>query len=425
MGSALSSSLPSINSAYRSVYERFVDDASFLWVLRSVALNQPHYQLMDLHELENRINANLDGLFTAPEIAWALCEDALEFEEPGEVFTSAIFAFRSLEADKIQKVVEVGLSNSEATKGLVSALAWLPDEITSMWIEKFIRSKDLHHKQLAIACMGAKRKDPGEYLLALLQREDCTAHEMLHARMIRLIGEIARLDLVPAVNAAMESSSDEVKFWALWSAALLGNKAIYPQLEAFVVEPNSKQDIAAAIYFRCAPTDQSKKLISELSKDELSKRIILKACAALGDPQVIPWVIQQMENSAYARVAGETFTQITGIYLEENNLDIEVPDVFLETDMQPNDDAEDESVALDEDENLPWPDVNKIKYIWQKYSGKYQQGTRYLAGRVISRDTLLETVRTGYQRQRRAAALELALSDPALPLININSKVEV
>lgn len=416
MGSAQSS----IHHAYRDIYERFVDDASFLWVLRSVALKQPHYLLSDLHELEKRITSNLDGFFSCPDIVWEFCEAALEFEEPGEVFAASIFAFRSLEAEKIQKVVEVGLSDPNASKGLISALAWLPDELTATWIEKFLRSKDLSHKTLAIAVLSAKRKDPGEYLLTLLRREDCIADEALYARMIRLVGELARVDLVPAVNSAMNSEFSSVKFWAFWSAALLGNKAVYKDLEEFVLEENPHQNLATQLYFRCAPMEDSKKLISQLSKNENESRIVIKACAALGDPQVVPWLIQKMESPDFARVSGEAFTQITGIYLEENNLDLDLPDIPT----IPNDESDDANIDMDEDENLAWPDVAKIKYVWQKYSSQYAVGSRYLNGKLIIRESLLDIVRNGYQRHRIAAALELALLEPSLQLVNVNAKVE-
>ena len=48
--------------AYRDVFERGATDAAFLWLLRSIAVDQPHYSPADLAELEQRLDAQLDLL---------------------------------------------------------------------------------------------------------------------------------------------------------------------------------------------------------------------------------------------------------------------------------------------------------------------------------------------------------------------------
>jgi len=93
-------------NAYKDIYEQYVTEASFLWILRSIAVEQPHYTREDIYELEQRIEAQLDGLMTAVEEAWEVCLDALELEQPGEVFTATVTAFRSHDVGKIQTAVE-------------------------------------------------------------------------------------------------------------------------------------------------------------------------------------------------------------------------------------------------------------------------------------------------------------------------------
>ena len=110
-------------SIYRHIYDRFADDATFLWLLRSIAVNQAHYTNQDLITLDERVDKQLDGLLTAPEESWAICSAALELRQAGEVFAAAVLAFRSLEAHKIQRVVETALTSDQACKGLVSAMA--------------------------------------------------------------------------------------------------------------------------------------------------------------------------------------------------------------------------------------------------------------------------------------------------------------
>ena len=73
--------------AYRDQYERGVVDAAFLWLLRSIAVDQPHYTLSDLGELERRLDAQLDLLMSSLDLGWQACDAALALQQPGEVFT--------------------------------------------------------------------------------------------------------------------------------------------------------------------------------------------------------------------------------------------------------------------------------------------------------------------------------------------------
>ncbi len=83
-----SSALKQQTDAYRDISEQFVVDASFLWLLRSISVKQPHFYLQDLADLEKRINANLDGLLCNVELTWQICLQELEYEQAGETFTA-------------------------------------------------------------------------------------------------------------------------------------------------------------------------------------------------------------------------------------------------------------------------------------------------------------------------------------------------
>src|SRR5690606_9458895 len=98
-----------------------------------------------------------------------------------------------------------------------------------------------------------------------------------------------------------------------------------------------------------------------------------------GDPQVIPWLIAQMQNPQCTRLAGEAFSTITGVNLEEQKLVLEnIPEL---DEILPDDIAEHEYFEISEDQNLPFPDVPKIAAIWQKYQQRFKPGTRYFMGK--------------------------------------------
>ncbi len=407
-------------NAFNQIYERYVDEASFLWILRSVAVDQPHNNATDIFELEQRIEAQLDGLMTSLDESWEICLQALELAEPGEVFTSAVIAFRSHDMAKIQKVVEVGLSNDDAVKGLISAIGWLPDKLGKLWINRFITSKDLDHKYLAVAGCSVRRENPGEYLNRIFERDDCRQHKRLYPRALRLIGELRRQDLMPELEKAMAADDEEIKIQANWSAVLLGNRGAVLNLEPYIFQAGPHQMNALNLAFRVLPIERAKSWISRLAKDKEQVRAVIKASGILGDPHAINWLIKKMENAETARLAAEAFTLITGIDLVEQELTMEAPSDLSE---QPNDDSEDGDISMDEDENLPWPEVEKITRIWINQGKAFIAGQRYFFGQKITPVLLTEKLGSANQRQRHAAAMELALTDSEKPLQNTRARV--
>jgi uncharacterized protein (TIGR02270 family) len=406
--------------AYRGVFEQFVTEASFLWLLRSVGLSQPHYSVSEIAELEGRITVQLDGLMTSIDLGWESCEAALVLGEPGELFTSAVVAFRSHETHKIQTVVQTGLSEARASKGLISALGWLETDIVAQWIVKFLNGKDLNHKYLGVAACSVRRQDPGEILTTILKREDCLSHAKLHARALRLIGELRRLDLMSALQNAADSQEPSIAFWANWSTILLGQHAVVKNLQPQVFNRGPFQARAIQIAFRVLPIEQAREWISTMAKDPAGIRAVIAATGVLGDPHAVNWLIAKMADPLLARLAAESFTNITGVDLVKHQLH-EAPhfgDVQI-----PNDDADDAHVGMDEDENLPWPDVEKVTALWRNHGANFVVGRRYFLGKPISPELLKRIMTEGSMRQRHAAALELALIDPSSRLINTCAKV--
>jgi len=408
-------------TAYRDIYEQYVDEASFLWVLRSVAIEQPHYNNSDIYELEQRIEAQLDGLMTSVEVAWEICLKALELEDPGEVFTATVIAFRSHDTAKIQKAIEVGLGSEETFKGLVSGLGWLPEKFVHPWIKKFLTSKDLNHKYLALASCSVRRENPGQHLNRILDREDCKQHTKLYARALRLIGELRRQDLMPALIAAAESDDDDIRFWSNWSSILLGNTSAVRNLESYIFNTCQHQMNAINIAFRVLPIEDARVWISRLSNDKDQIRAILKATGVLGDPHAVNWLILKMKESAIAKLAAESFTMITGFDLQQNLLQGDVPSHIY---LHPNDDTNDSDISLDEDEYLEWPDYEKIVEFWMNNSNAFIAGHRYFMGNKINTQILNDSMNNSFQRQRHAAAIESALIDSTKALLNTRMRVK-
>ena len=409
-----------LSNAYLDIYNRYVGEASFLWLMRSIAVNQPHYNVADVKALEERIQVQLDGLMTSIDIAWEVCEKSLEQNGPGEVFTAAIIAFKSHDSVKIQKIVDAGLVSDAAFAGLVSALAWLPSKISHPWTQKFLISKDLNHKYLAISQCSVRRENPGEYLLKFLQREDCLKHEKLYISCLKIMGELKRHDLVSELNKAINSENEKIAFWANWSAILLGNKLLVNKMELYIFKPSSFQNKALNLAFRVLSINDARNWITRLSSDTKNLRLVIKATGILGDPHAVEWLILKMREAKHARLAAESFTMITGIDLVQHGLTQAPPDNY---EPLPSENTNDGSAEMDEDENLPWPNAALIGSSWKSLSGQLIKGQRYFLGKEINAGNLSMHIQYAYQRQRHNAAMELALSDVSKILQNTCAKV--
>src|SRR5690606_10211488 len=92
-------------------------------------------------------------------------------------------------------------------------------------------------------------------------------------------------------------------------------------------------------------------------------------------------------------------------------LDLELRDT-PEHDAGPNDDPADANVAMDEDENLPWPDPTLIDAWWQEEKHAFEQGRAYFLGQSISEQGYLQALKLAQQRQRSTAAIGLARLRP-------------
>lgn len=414
---------PNPFSGFESQFDDCAEEAGFLWLLRSRALIQPHYRNTDLAELESRIDAQLLALMQSPDQAWKACLNALEHGGPGEIFVATVIAFRSLEVGRIQYAVEAGLTDAGGFSALVSALTWLPGRYCHDWIRKFLISKELPHKRLALATCRARGEDPCDYLARILRRDDCRADPELHGEALRCVGVFKRRDLSPFLAEGREGGEPDITFQACRSSILLGDRATAKMLMPFALQPGPWQRDALMLAMRVLPGSEAKQWIAQLSRQQAPEavRLSLMAVAALGDAEAVPWLLRCMKQLPLARAAGEAFYQITGVDLEACELHHQLPQI---DDVDEQDHPDTPVPPQDDDEHLPWPNTEKLTVFWETIKHRFPAGERQLLGRPITEPALQRIVSEGPQRQRAAAALELALLDPLQPWRSMERRQE-
>lgn len=106
------------------IIEQHAEEAAFLWLLRDNAVTEAHYNLTHLQELEERIEAHIDGLRIAGDEGWKCClENLRQFPESGEMFAATILALESNHNEYLQQLYTLAETNHSTERGFISALA--------------------------------------------------------------------------------------------------------------------------------------------------------------------------------------------------------------------------------------------------------------------------------------------------------------
>ena len=361
--------------------------------------------------MDNRIEAHIDGLRVAGEAGWALLlMQAERHKEAGEVFAVGVLALESRDCARIKAVLAIAEAESEAARGFVSALGWVGPEVLKGTGRELLEAEGAFRRRLGIAACALHRVDPAGGLDRALADDD----PALRAGALRAVGQLGRVDLLPALLGRLDDAEPACAFWAAWSAVRLGDrKAALQRLALLALADSPFQAAAAELALRAMAGGEARELLGSQARNPKRRRAVIQAVGASGDPHYLPWLIKQMETVEVARVAGEAFAMITGADLAYEDLEGDWPEGF---EAGPTEDPADEDVALDPDEDLPWPQPELVQAWWQEREGQFQAGRRYLAGRPVEAAGCRKVLAAGFQRQRRAAALELGLMDPKAPL---------
>jgi uncharacterized protein (TIGR02270 family) len=383
------------------IVEQHAEEAAFLWRQRDMATDQPHFTLRLLAKLEERMEAHIDGLRVAESAGLSRAVAQLkDVQDDGELFTVATLVLERHDSANMQRLLDFAESVPKSARGLFGAIGWAaPDALRGLATDWFEAASAFGRLAGVVAC-SLHRVDPGPRLQQLL-----TDEPTVRARALRLAGELGRADLREQVRRSLADDNNACRFWAAWSAGLLGERAAaIPVLQSYGVSEGEFRWLALDLVLRLMEHQEAVSWIRGLGRDPKHARLLVIASGTLGDPVVVPWLVQQMRIEAMARVAGESFSMITGVDLAEQGLDRASPEAF---EAGPTDEPGDENVAMDADENLAWPAPDKIESWWHKEKHRFAQGVRHLWGVPITGQSCDRILRDGYQRQRRAAAYEL------------------
>jgi uncharacterized protein (TIGR02270 family) len=393
----------------------YTEEATFLWLQRAAAVRAPNYTLSQLAALDDRLEAQIDGLRVAADEGWRAAEEAAAGGAAQDVFPAAVLALEAQDG-RFDSMLDRLRDTPGAVPGLISALGWTEAARIGPTVRALLRGADPFRYMLGIAACGVHRINPGARLEEAL---DSPAGPV-RARALRTVGELGQRDLLPKLQPALNDRNRSARFWAAWSAVRLGNRGqAYVALERLATRPGERQQDALRLALAVLDQNAGHDLLQNLAASPDNPRLRIIGAGIIGHTRYLPWLVEQMEDPMLARLAAEAFVLITGADFNRERMEVPPPEGFEEG---PNNDPEDEDVVVPEDVALPWPAAAKMKVWWAENTGRFTAPARWFMGAPVSEASCRTVLQHGFQRQRRLAALHLAVLGPNGAMFNASAR---
>ena len=393
------------------ILQQHIEDAVVLRNIRKFLVSAPHAKWNQLHRGDDRLAAHLDGLLDS-EYGSMHTLQALQNARLNEVFLVAFIVINKRDPVALEKLLAITEALNESHDALISALGWVSTASLQGITKALLDSPNPFRRQVGLAACAMHQVNPGAAVTAALNDENTA----LRARALRVIADLGLVDHLPACIDALSDENPDCSYQAARAGALLGDRgASVSALNRIALAPGPWRSRALGLLLRLQSTTDAHATLKALAQDPACVRLLIQGIGTAGASHYVPWLIQQMQDLKLSRLAGESFSFITGLDLAYLDLERKPPEGV---DFGPNDDPNDDNVAMDEDDGLPWPDVDKISAWWQAHGHRFAPGTRYFMGEPPSPGHCLDVLKNGFQRQRMAAAVYLCLLKPGTPLFN-------
>lgn len=398
-----------------AIVEQHVDDAAHLRHVRSVLVRAPNVRLAQIGRHDERLAASLDGIAVAGRHGADLVRRSLEHTSVGTVFVVAVRAIEERDGRGLDTMIAVAAAEPSLRPGLLSAFGWVSLAQLQGIVESLLDSEESWRRQVGLAACAMHGVDPGEALFAALRDNDAT----LRVQALRTACRCASVDALDSCLALLADEDPQCRLQAARSALMLGaSEDAIDKLEVLARDgapADSEGQEAMWLLLQAVPISLGRSILADWSRSLAPARALFHGIAMLGDPHYVPWLIAQMRDDKLARAAGEACSFITGWDLARLDLDRPQP---KDVNFGPNDDPDDRDVAMDEDESLPWPDADRVAAWWSANGRSFHPGTRYFIGVQPTLATCIQVLKSGYQRQRIAAARQLTLLSVGTPWFN-------
>jgi uncharacterized protein (TIGR02270 family) len=243
-----------------------------------------------------------------------------------------------------------GEDNRQNVTGLALALGWVSSARLTGVARELLGSHFFLRCRLGPATCRMHGVDPGPPLLATLN----DSHPDVRAEALRAAAAIGRTDMLEQARSALSNDDVNVSARAASAAVLLGDRGnALEWLRSLALRKGGLRRDTLELAVRASDVNATRSILHRVSQDAADIRLLVIGAGVAGDAHYLPWLIRQMEEPKLSRLAGESFSLMTGLDLARCSLDRTRPEGF---ESGPTEDPDDPNVDMDPDDGLPWPD---------------------------------------------------------------------
>lgn len=392
-----------------SLVAQHADEAGALWLRRDEAVRAVDYSLSDLAEIDNRLDANLQGLRCAGDVGLRACDGLLASGHPSDLFAPTVLALENADTARLGELLAIAEAAPLMARALFSAFGWVSPQFLKGVVATLLASSSAFARRVALAGCASHRVSPGEML-----RDACTdTDSAVRERAFRTAGELGAVALLPIVAAGLgRQPKGGDGFWAASSMVLLGDRGGgLDHLTEICLVPGARRVRALQLALPALGLAGARSLLRRLAARVGDERLLVLATGWSGDPHYVPWLIAQLDRPQTAALAGEAIGMITGAKLALERLKAASPIGELDAELVGDSSALTTPVLAGEAQ-LPKADAQKVIAWWTMQRDRFVEPKAYLLGAPAEVAQCIGVLRSATQHRRIAAAHRLAMLQP-------------
>lgn len=371
----------------------FVEEASFLYEQRLAMIGDAEVGWRDLDDFERRLDAHLDGLLVAGDVAVPVCQEHAASGDPGNLYAAIAFACRAQNRGLLAQILavidgeETGLADAVA-RGLAfnAPAAWRPA------LSDLLPAECTGRMSILARVSGYLRLTPTAELLLAADND----HEAL-ATVLWAFGRIP--DAALRAPLWKHLRHDDASLRAVAALALLrkGDRQTLQECTRQAAE-HSLSPIPLAL---AGGRQIGHTLITRMRGATDVSGEDLQAAGLLGDVSVVEPLVECMAVEGLSADAALALQILTGAGLHE--------EVFIADDIEPDEIGEDQYYRAGEDGTVRRADggpagTTQIRLCedatiwrqwWHEHASKFPAQYRYRSGRPVTPRVLLADLRAG------------------------------
>ncbi|MEJ2622659.1 MAG: hypothetical protein P8163_21170 [Candidatus Thiodiazotropha sp.] len=389
---------------YNAVKTPLRHDAPYAWFLRDGAEYNPNYRKQQLRELDERLSAFLDCLIINENLGESVLSN-IRMHDWGAVFTITYVALATGNNEAFLRAVDA-IKKKEQSHELSDVLRRVPFETAKPFIHDIANHKNPWVQVAVIRAVGHHFHEINPDWLNHHLKSESTE---VRVAVLRVIGDKGLADHAEEVKSFFEHKEDSVRFQAAFSGNLLGIDGAYQAILPFCFTDNPYMRKALGVVHYLHDISAIKRAIPRIQESQVSVRIKAYNIAMAGLTEYIPILLEWMQDPEYAPLAGEAFCFITGADLNADDLLLRNPEICESRQVPLAQKRKQDPWTQAYEEDLPWPDPEAVTAWWKTNQHRFQPDERYLAGKTLTEENLMQVAENGTQPQRHQADLILKL----------------